>query len=58
MKATEYYCNDDTEMAAVIIASQEALYNVVMNVLSSFGYPTDEVTVEDAINELCRVTLA
>ena len=58
MKATEYYSNNDTEMAAIIIASQEALYNVVTKVLSSFGYPTDEVTVEDTVNELCRVTLA
>lgn len=58
MKANEYYCEEDTEMADVIIESQEQLFNIVETALASHGYPNDSAALKSAVLELCRVTLA
>jgi hypothetical protein len=58
MKANQYYSSDDSEMADVIIEAQNKMYQAVAIALNSKGYGTSDQEVEDAVKELCRVTLA
>ena len=58
MKACEYYSEDDSEMADVIIEAQNKMYQAVALALNSKGYGTSDQEIEDAVKELYRVTLA
>ena len=58
MKACEYYSEDDSEMVDVIIEAQNKMYQAVVLALNSKGYSTSDQEIEDAVKELCRVTLA
>lgn len=57
MKATEYYSEDDSEMADVIIEAQNKLYQEMMIILNDKGFDISPLTIDDAVKELCRVTL-
>lgn len=57
MKATEYYSEDDSEMADVIIEAQSKLYQEMMIILNDKGFDISPSTIDDAVKELCRVTL-
>lgn len=58
MKANQYYSSDDSEMADVIIEAQNKMYQAMAIALNNKGYGTSDKEVEDAVKELCRVTLA
>ena len=58
MKANQYYSSDDSEMADVIIEAQNKMYQAMAIALNDKGYSTSDREVEDAVKELCRVTLA
>ena len=58
MKAQEYYSDEDSEMADVIIDTQNELKQIVAISLHKYNFPTDDQTINDTIKELCLVTLA
>lgn len=57
MKATEYYSEDDSEMADVIIEAQSKLYQDMMIILNDKDFDISPSAIDDAVKELCRVTL-
>lgn len=58
MFASQYYASEDSDMASVIIEAQHKMYNDVREALNNQGYGTSDQEVEDAVKELCRVTLS